>query len=634
PFDLAAGPLFRAALLRLDADEHVLLLNSHHVISDGWSTSVFFRELSALYAAHRDGADARLPDLPIQYADYAAWERERLRGGAVDRQLAYWRERLADAPALLELPADRPRPAVQSYRGGRERGELSGALVDRLAALARGEGATLYMVLLAAFQVLLSKYAGTDDVVVGSPIAGRTRAETEGLIGFFVNTLALRTDLSGDPDFREVLRRARTVTLGAYEHPDVPFERLVEELRPERSLGHSPLVQVMFALQEADPWDGGLPGLRVHPLDTETRTTKLDLVLQLVPTAAGGLRAELEYAADLLDAGTARRMLIHLTRVLEQAAAHPDRPLSAIDLLDEAERRRMLVEWNRTEGTYPPSAIHPLFAEQAARTPDALALVFSGESLTYAELRARANRLANHLARLGVGPEVRVGIHLERGAEMIVALLAVLAADGAYVPLDPGYPAERLAFMVEDAGIAVLLTQESLRGALPARDAVRIVSVDGDRARIAAESDEAPASVAGPRSLAHVIYTSGSTGTPKGVAIEHRGVVRLVRGADYLQVTPADRVAQASSVSFDAATLEIWGALLNGAALIGIPRDDALDPAALARAWDAHGVTTAFLTTALFNQVARERPEAFASVRNVLFGGEAADPDAVRRVLA
>jgi amino acid adenylation domain-containing protein len=634
PFELATGPLLRASLLRLDADEHVLLLNFHHVISDGWSTGVFFRELSALYAAHRDGTDAPLPDLPIQYADYAAWERGRLRGGALERQLEYWRERLADAPALLELPADHPRPAVQSYRGGRERGELFGALVDRLAALARGEGATLYMVLLAAFQVLLGKYAATDDVVVGSPIAGRTRPETEGLIGFFVNTLALRTDLSGDPDFRELLRRARAVTLGAYEHPDVPFERLVEELRPERSLGHSPLVQVMFALQDADPWEGGLPGLRVHPLDTETRTTKLDLVLQLIPTAAGGLRAELEYAADLFDAGTARRMLIHLTRVLEQAAAHPDRPLSAIDLLGEAESHRMLVEWNGTEETYPASAIHSLFAEQAARTPDAVALVFSGESLTYAELRARANRLANHLARLGVGPEVRVGIHLERGAEMIVALLAVLAADGAYVPLDPAYPAERLAFMVEDAGIAVLLTQESLRGALPARDRVRIVSVDGDRARIAAESEDAPASVAGPGSLAYVVYTSGSTGTPKGVAVEHRAVVRLVRGADYVQVTPADHVAQASSVSFDAATFEVWGALLNGAALIGIARDDALEPAALARAWDAHGVTTTFLTTALFNQVARERPEAFASLRHVLFGGEAADPDAVRRVLA
>jgi amino acid adenylation domain-containing protein len=631
PFDLAAGPLFRASLLRLAEDAHVLLLNFHHIVGDGWSTDIFFRELSALYA-EGDGGTA-LPGLPLQYADFAAWERARLRGDALDRQLAYWTERLAGAPALLELPSDHRRPSVQSHRGGREQMQLDGALVDGLAALGREEGATLFMVLLAAFQTLLHRYAGTDDVVVGSPIAGRTRPEVEGLIGLFVNTLALRTDLSGDPRFREVLRRARTVTLGAYEHADVPFERLVEELRPARSLGHSPLVQVLFALHEPDPWEAGFAGLDARMVEAEARTTKLDLVLQLTPTA-GGLRAELEYASDLFAPGTARRILAHFQRVLEQAAAHPELRVSALDLLDDDERRQVLQAWNATDAPYPSAPIHHLFAEQAARTPDAAALVFGDAKLTYGELDARANRLANHLVALGAGAETRVAVSLEPGVEMVVAFLAILKAGGAYVPLDPAYPAERLAFMLADSGAALLVTRDALRDALPARDGVRIVSIDSDAGAIEAAGDAAPPVAADAGQLAYVIYTSGSTGTPKGVAVEHRAVVRLVRGADFVQLGAEDRVAQASSASFDAATFEIWGALLNGAALVGIPRDVALTPAELARTIRTQRITTAFLTTALFNQVARELPDAFAPLRHLLFGGEAVDPDAVRRVLA
>ncbi|HST60896.1 MAG TPA: amino acid adenylation domain-containing protein, partial [Longimicrobium sp.] len=455
----------------------------------------------------------------------------------------------------------------------------------------------------------------------------------EGLIGFFVNTLALRTDLSGDPDFREVVRRARTVTLGAYEHPDVPFERLVEELRPERSLGHSPLVQVLFALQDADPWEGGFAGLGAQALATETRTTMMDLVLQLVH-AGGGLRAELEYASDLFEPGTARRLLAHFQRLLEQASAHPDLRLSELDLLGDAERRQVLESWNATAAEYPALPIHELFARHAARTPDAVALVFGDASLRYGEVDARANRLTNHLVALGAGPETRIAVSLEPGVEMVIAFLAILKSGGAYVPLDPAYPAERLSWMLADSGAALLITRDALRGALPVRDDICIVSVDGDRDVIAAADDAAPSVSVGADSLAYVIYTSGSTGTPKGVAVEHRAVVRLVRGTDFVQLTAEDRVAQASSASFDAATFEIWGALLNGAALVGIPRDVALTPADLARAIESHRITAAFLTTALFNQVARELPSAFLPLRHLLFGGEAVDPDAVRRVLA
>ncbi|HEU4883295.1 MAG TPA: amino acid adenylation domain-containing protein, partial [Longimicrobium sp.] len=468
PFDLAAGPLFRASLLRLGEEDHVLLLSMHHIVSDGWSMGVLRRELSALYAAYREGRESPLPALPVQYADYAVWQREQLAGEVLERQLAYWKERLTGAPELLELPTDHPRPAVQTYRGASVSVELSPELLERLQALGRSEGATLYMTVLGAFQVLLGRYAGSADVVVGSPIAGRTRGEVEELIGFFVNTLVLRTDLSGDPSFRETLRRVREATLGAYEHQEVPFEKLVAELQPERSLSHSPLFQVMFMLQDAGGSGGGLGGLEVGGVGAAMEIAKYDLSLELVATPQG-LHGGLNYATDLFERGTAERMLGHLARVLEQVASDADVRLSRLELLGEAERARVLDDWNRTAAEVPADrCIHELFEAQVDRTPDAAALVFEDETLSYAELNARANRLAHHLAGLGVGPETRVGICLERGMEMAVSVLAVLKAGGAYVPLDPAYPAERLAFVLADAAVPVLVTQESLRAALPA----------------------------------------------------------------------------------------------------------------------------------------------------------------------
>ena len=633
PFDLAAGPLFRARLLRLGDGEHVLLVSMHHVVSDGWSVGVLFRELAALYEAYRDGGEASLPPLPVQYADYAVWQREQLRGEVLDRQLGYWRERLAGAPALLELPTDRPRPPLQAYEGDVEWIDLPPELVDGLRALGRGEGATLYMVLLGAFQLLLGRYAASDDVVVGSPIAGRTRREVEELIGFFVNTLVLRTDLSGDPSFRALLGRVREVTLGAYEHQDVPFERLVAELRPERSLSHSPLFQVMFVMDGGAAAPASLPGLRTRGVPFGIPTVKHDLALGLVEHA-GGIRAELAYGAALFDRATIQRTLHHLRRVLEQVAAAPEAPLSRVALLVAAERARVVEEWNRVDDAgAAPRCIHRLFEARARRTAGAPAVTFESASLTYGELNARANRLAHHLARHGVGPEVRVGLCLERGMEMVVAILAVLKAGGAYVPLDPGYPAERLAYVLDDSGVAVLLTEEALRGTLPVAPGVRVVSVDGAAGEIAAERADDFDGGAGPGNLAYVIYTSGSTGAPKGALIEHRQVARLFSATDaWFGFGPGDVWTLFHSYAFDFSVWELWGALLHGGRVVVVPFLVSRDPDAFHALVAGEGVTVLSQTPSAFRHFARVDAERGGplALRLVVFGGEALEPATLR----
>ncbi|HYH82950.1 MAG TPA: amino acid adenylation domain-containing protein, partial [Longimicrobium sp.] len=629
PFDLAAGPLFRAGLLRLGEEEHVLLLSMHHIVSDGWSMGVFFRELSALYAAYREGGESPLPELGVQYADYAVWQREQLAGEVLERTLAYWRERLGDAPALLELPADHPRPAVQTYRGATVPVELSLELLERLKALGRSEGATLYMTLLGAFQVLLSKYAGSEDIVVGSSIAGRTRKELEELIGFFVNTLVLRTDLSGDPSFREVLRRSREVTLGAYAHQEVPFEKLVAELRPERTLSHTPLFQVIFELQKAGGQGGALQGLSVRGVGAEQASAPFDLSLELAATPQG-LRGGLNYSTDLFERGTALRMVGHLARVLEQVAADPDARLSRLALAGPEERAQVVVEWNRTERPFPrEDCIHQLFQAQAGRTPDAAALVWGAEEMTYRELDARANRLAHHLAGLGVGPESRVGLRLERSVENVVATLAVLKAGGCCVPVDTSYPAERMELMLADSGVRVLLSDGEL-----AAPGLHVVRLDQLAEGLAALPDHAPPANAWPGNLAYVFYTSGSTGRPKGVMMAHREVVQFAACLpDTMPIGPGDRVAQASNASFDAAVFEIWGALLHGGTLVGIDRDVLLSAPLLGRALRGEGITHLYQTAALFNQHVREQVDVYASLRQLVFGAEAVGTESVRRML-
>jgi amino acid adenylation domain-containing protein len=632
-FDLAAGPLFRAALLRVGAEDHVLLFSMHHIVGDGWSIGVLLREQSALYAAYLAGGESPLSELEVQYADYAVWQRGQLAGEVLDRQLAYWRERLAGAPELLELPADHPRPAVQTYRGATVPVELSAELLERLQALGRSEGATLYMTLLGAFQVLLSKHAGSEDIVVGSPIAGRTRQEVEALIGLFVNTLVLRTDLSGDPTFREILRRAREATLGAYAHQEMPIEKLVAELQPERSLSHSPLFQVMFQLDKAGGGGGALPGLSVRSAGAEHASAQFDLSLELVATPRG-LRGGLIYSTDLFERGTAERMLGHLARVLEQVAADPDVRLSRLALAGPEERAQVVVEWNRTGRPFPREAcIHQLFQAQAERTPGAVALVWGAREMTYRELDARANRLAHHLAGLGVGPESRVGLRLERSVENVVATLAVLKAGGCCIPVDTSYPAERMELMLADSGVRILLSDGGL-AAPPAGSDLHVIRLDQMADVLASQPDHAPSTNASAGNLAYVFYTSGSTGRPKGVMMGHREVVQFAACIpDTMPMGPGDRVAQASNASFDAAVFEIWGALLNGATLVGIDRDVLLSAPRLGQALREQGITHLYQTAALFNQHVREQVDVYAGLRQLVFGAEAVGTESVRRML-
>jgi len=628
-FDLSAGPLFRPALLRLGAEDHVLLLSMHHILVDEWSMGVLRRELSALYAAYREGGESPLPELPVQYADYAVWQREQLQGEVLDRHLAYWKERLAGAPELLELPTDRPRPAVQTYRGAYEGILLPGELLARLEALGRSEGVTPFMTLLAAFQVLLGRYGGSEDVVVGSPVSGRTRREVEELVGLFLNTLVLRTDLSGDPSFREVLRRVREVTLGAFEHQEIPFERLVTELQPERSLSYSPLFQVMFVLQEAEGAERAAENHEPQSAGAGTGgTSKFDLTL-FAGRHAGGLTASLEYNTDLFDRGTMQRMLGHLARVLEKVAADADVRLSELALLDAAERRRVLREWNATGAEYPRGAcVHHLFEAQADRTPHAPAVVSGQASLTYRELDERANRLANHLVRLGVGLDARVGLCLERGPEMMVAVLGILKAGASYVPLDPAYPAERLAYMLENSAAPVLLTQRSLAERIPA-GAARVVRLDADAdaAEVARESAERPRVPVAADHLAYVIYTSGSTGRPKGVAMPHRPLVNLLAWNERDWRAPGAAVTlQFGTISFDASFHELFSCWMAGGQVVLIAEEQRYDPEGLLEVIERAGVERIFMPAVALQQLA-ETADARGAVpsrlREVQTAGEA-----------
>jgi amino acid adenylation domain-containing protein len=630
PFDLARGPLLRATLVKMETRKHALLLTMHHIASDGWSMSVLHQELSVLYEAFSNDRPSPLPDLPIQYADYAVWQHRSLQGERLGSQLKYWRGQLSGLPTL-EIPTDHVRLPAQRFRGARHAFRLRKELMEALQSLSRNEGATLFMTLMAAFQSLLSRYTAQEDIVVGSPIAGRTRTELEGLIGFFVNMLVLRTDLSGDPTFRELLARVRKVALEAFANQDIPFEKLVEELRPQRDPSRNPLFQVAFALQNAPRSDPTLSGLALSRIDVENPRVRFDLEVHVVESP-DGLNGLFIYSTDLFEEATIARMAGHFQTMLEGIAADPNRRLSELPLLTKNERDQLLFEWNNTQTGYPREAsIQELFEAQAQNTPDAIAVSFEERRLTYRQLNERANQLAHNLRKFGVGPDVLVGLCVERSIGMIVGILGILKAGGAYVPLEPAYPRERLAFMLEDAKVHVLLIQEHLRPNLP-QCQVPVLRVDEDW-QMAAESRENPVNSTTASNLAYVIYTSGSTGQPKGVAVPHRAVVRLIRNTNYVALTPADRIAQASNASFDAATFEVWGALLNGASLILLPQAVVLSPREFMREIRERQISTLFLTTALFNQMANECPSAFQSLRYLLFGGETCDPNCVRKVL-
>jgi acyl carrier protein len=476
-FDLSRGPLYRSSLLRLGAEDHILLVTMHHIISDGWGMGVMVREVAELYTAFVEGKPSPLAPLPLQYVDFAHWQRNYLVGETLAAHLQYWKQKLGGTLPVLELQGDRPRHSIQSFRGAGEKLSLSAGLTQRLKARARSEGVTPFMILLAAFKALLYRYTGEEDIIIGSPIANRNRLEVEGLIGFFVNTLVLRTDLSGAPSFRELLDRVRTVALEAYAHQDMPFEKLVEHLQPERSMSRHPLFQVMFQLGNAPMGEASLPGLTLEPVLVEKETTQFDLSLDLVE-GEESLWVVAEYSTDLFDSPTIARMLHHFQILLEDAVDNPDRRIGQLSLMTEAEREQLLVHWNNTRKTNLSDQCLPaLFEAQVARTPEAVAIIGNGEELSYAALNNRANQLAHYLRSMGVGPEVRVGVLMERSLEMVVALLAVLKAGGAYVPLDPLYPKNRLAFMLEDTQTYALLTQRRLKAVIPEHPS-RVVCLD------------------------------------------------------------------------------------------------------------------------------------------------------------
>ncbi|RKH56197.1 non-ribosomal peptide synthase/polyketide synthase, partial [Corallococcus llansteffanensis] len=583
PFNLEQGPVIRALLMKLEAQEHVLVLHLHHIVSDGWSLGVLVREMTALYEAFRQGQTPTLPELPVQYADFAVWQRGWLQGDVLKAQLDWWKQQLAGAPHVLDLPTDKPRPAVATQRGASVRVQFPRALAEQVEALAQKEGATPFMVLLAAFQTVLHRYTGQDDVLVGSPIANRRHAETEGLIGFFVNTLVLRGSFGARPSFRQLVTQVRTTTLGAYEHQDIPFERLVESLQQTRDLSRTPLFQAMFALQNAPLPELALPGLSVKGADMGSRgTAQFELSLDL-NREADGFVGFIEYAADLFERSTIERLMAHLRVLLEAVLERPDAPLADLSFVSPEERQRLLVDVAGHVTAFDREAtLHGRIEAQVARTPDADAVAFEGTTLSFLQLDTRANLLARHLRSLGVGPEVTVGLCLERSVESIVALLAVLKAGGAFVPIDPTAPTARRSFILKDSGASVLLTTQALAEAW--RPEVRnLVRLDTDAKHWADHSPEAPSSSVGPDNLAYVLYTSGSTGMPKGVAVQHRSVLNLHHAMAqdiYVQPQRGLRVSVNAPLYFDA-SLEQVIQLVDGHCLCLVPEDTRKDPEAM-----------------------------------------------------
>ena len=624
PFDLARGPLLRAALLRLSETSHVLLLTVHHIVSDGWSTGVLVREMAALYAAFLQGRPSPLPALPLQYADFAAWQRGWLAGEVLEAELAWWRAQLDGAPPALELPTDRPRGAVESHRGALMPVRFPKALSDALHALCRKEGVTPFMALLAAFQSVLARTSGQDNVSVGSPIAGRSHAELEGLIGFFLNTLVLRTRFDGDPTVRELLGRVRETTLGAYAHPHLPFE----QIQPMRDLQHSPLFRVMFVLQNLPAQELALPGLSLRTLEAQQESAKFDLTLTLAE-GSEGFSGALEYSTDLFDAETAARLVRQLLLLVGGMVADSGRRISALPLLTSEEEQRLLVEWRSSRAPFPEDAcLHQLVEARARQAPGAIAVAAAGVELTYGELDTRANQLARHLMALGAGPETRVGLCVTRSLELIVGMLGILKSGAAYLPLDPTLPPERLAFLLEDSGAPLVVAQRATRARLPAQG-TRVVCLDEARDALAKEDRGPVPSAVGPRNLAYVIYTSGSTGKPKGVLVEHRSVCNLVTQEQAAYgLGPGSRMLQFASVGFDISVEEVFTTLASGGALWLAPADESMPGEPLQRLLGTAAITAVSLTPAA---LAATSAEGLPALRTVISGGEACPADVVAR---
>ena len=630
PFDLSQSPLLRVKLVRLSEQEHMLLLTMHHIVSDGWSMGVLIREVSELYSAYASGREPQLEELPIQYADYASWQREWLQGEVLEEQVQYWREQLTGAPQVLELPTDRVRPTVQSYRGAQEQIALSEEVSAALKDLSRREGVTIFMLLLAAFQVLLMRYSGQEDVVVGTPIAGRRHKEVEGLIGCFINQLVLRTDLSGNPSFRDLLARVREVCLGAYSHQDLPFEKLVEELQPERNLSHSPLFQVNFAVQNTPRQMLTLPGLELASINVHSDAAKHDLTLAMGETATG-IGGSLGYNSDLFDASTIVRLLQHLETLLTDVAHSPDRAIWDLQLLSKTEEQTLITDWNNTRvAPQPEFASHELFEEQASRDPDAVVMVYEGHHLTNSALNARANQVAHYLRRQGVRPETRVAILADCSPEMVIAMLATLKAGAAYVGLDSRLPAERLSFMLDDAGPSVLLAQKQFAETLQ-HDAI---CLDSDWDLFATESEDNLESSTTPGNMACLIYTSGSTGRPKGAAGEHRHILGYVDGiVERLTLAPGKSFAMHQTLAVDAPVTFLYACLCRGGVLHLLSRERVSNADALSAYFADEQIDYFKVAPSHFRSLlTAARPEQVLPLDLILLGGEALTQDLVSRI--
>ncbi|MDO9140569.1 MAG: amino acid adenylation domain-containing protein, partial [Methylobacter sp.] len=631
PFDLSVGPLIRGQLLQLADDEYILLITQQHIISDGWSIGLFVQELSAIYSAFNQGLPDPLPKLVIQYADYAVWQRQWLQGDALAMQIDFWRHHLAGAPELLELPADRPRPPVQSYVGDSIELKLSAELTAGLRQLSRRHGTTLFMTLLCGWSALMARLSGQQDVVIGTPVANRQHAETESLIGFFVNTLALRVVVDDDPSVAQLLNQVKATTLSAYAHQDLPFEQVVEAVKPSRSMSHSPIFQVMLALNNTPKGDAlTLPGLCLSPVTRPSTTTQFDLTLSLTE-ADDVIVASLDYAIDLFDAATVERWAGHLQELLNGMVADDQQRVSQLPILTQAEIGHIVIDWNDTEADYDQNNnLHQLFEQQAEKTPDAVAVVFEGLSLSYAEVNAKSNRLAHYLRAKGAGPAVLIGLCVDRSPEMIIGLLGILKAGSAYVPLDTDYPEDRIAYMINDAGMPLLLTQQSLLEKLTACPA-DLICLDRDWPEIERFDAENPVSRNHPLDAAYIIYTSGSTGQPKAVVVSHRNAVHSTsaRFSNYRE--PVRAFLLLSSFAFDSSVAGIFWTLGQGGCLCLPTHDDARDPAALAKLIEWHKVSHLLALPILYSLLLKQAVLQLKYLTTVIVAGEACPNDVIKQ---